>query len=256
MKIGVCCGIDKAPIAKAVGLDYVEENMSKLLLLSDEEFSEVQKQYEKIDIPVYSFNVFFGKDIILYSDEFFASAREYAKKAFSRAHALGGEVCVIGSGKARSVPEGMSYSDAEDRFVEILKTVGEEAKSFGIKLAVEPLNREETNFITTVGEAARIGARAGLANVASLVDFYHFNRENESDEALLTVGNSIIHTHIAAPDVEKRMPVAEDMPTVGHWAELLKKINFNKAISIEARYEDFERDLREKLKYLAPFKAL
>ena len=256
MKIGVCCGLDNAPIAKAVGLDYAEENMSRLLLLSDKEFSDLQKQYEKIDIPVYSFNVFFGKDITIYSDDFFSSAREYAKKALARAHALDGKICVIGSGKARRIPEGMSYSDAEDRFVDILKIIGEEGAKHGVKLAVEPLNRDETNFINTVGEAARIAARAGLENVASLVDFYHFNRENESDEALLAVGNSIIHTHIAAPKIRKMMTMEEDIPTIEHWAGLLKEINFNTAISIEAKYEDFERDLRAGLDYLAPFKAL
>jgi sugar phosphate isomerase/epimerase len=256
MKIGICGGVDKAPIVKALGLDYIEENMSKLLPLTDREFSDLQKTYEKLDLPVYSFNVFFGAGIPLYSDEFYASAKEYCKTAFERASALGGEICVIGSGKARKIPEGMSYSDAEDRFVDILKIIGEEGARLGIRLAVEPLNRDETNFINTVGDAARIARRAELENVSALVDFYHFNRENESDEALLTVGNSIIHTHIAAPRSRKMMPQNEDMPTVTHWAELLKKINFNTAISIEARYENFEQDLREGLQYLAPFKAL
>ena len=256
MKIGICGGVDKAPIVKSLGLDYIEENMSKLLPLSDREFADLQKTYEKLDLPVYSFNVFFGADIPLYSDEFFASAAAYGRKAFERASALGGKICVIGSGKARKIPEGMSYSDAEDRFVDILKIIGEEGARLGIRLAVEPLNRDETNFINTVGEATRIAARVGLDNVSSLVDFYHFNRENESDEALLAVGNSIIHTHIAAPRTRKMMPQNEDMPTVTHWAELLKKINFNTAISIEARYENFEQELREGLQYLAPFKAL
>ena len=53
----------------------------------------------------------------------------------------------------------MSYSDAEDRFVDILKIIGEEGARLGIRLAVEPLNRDETNFINTVGEATRIAAR-------------------------------------------------------------------------------------------------
>ena len=256
MKIGVCGGIDKAPIIKKLGFDYIEENMSRILELSEYEFADRVREYKALELPVYSFNVFFGKEIELYSDEFFASLEDYGRKAFSRAKALGGSICVIGSGKARNIPEGMTREFTETRFVDILSTLGGIAEEYGIKLAIEPLNSGETNFINKVGEAADIAKKADRANVGAIVDFYHFNRENECDENLLSVGDSIMHTHIAAPDIEKRMPLEQDMPIITHWAELLRKINFTKAISIEARYGDFETDLRERLQYLAPFKSI
>ena len=59
MKIGVCGGIEKAPIIKALGFDYIEENMFKIASLSEQDFSERARQYEKLGLPVYAFNCFF-----------------------------------------------------------------------------------------------------------------------------------------------------------------------------------------------------
>jgi len=254
MKIGVCGGIDKAPIIKKLGFDYIEENMSKILALSEYEFADRVREYKALELPVYSFNVFFGKDIRLYSDEFFASLEDYGRKAFSRAKALGGSICVIGSGKARNIPEGMSREFTETRFVDILSTLGGIAEEYGIKLAIEPLNSGETNFINKVGEAAVIARRVGRKNVGSIVDFYHFSVENESDESLLSCSDVIMHAHFAVPKSRKAVPNAEDIPTLAHWAELLRGINYSGAISIEARYDDFESELGEGAKHIDPFR--
>ena len=230
--------------------------MSRLLALTDAEFEAVVREYEKLGIPVYSFNVFFGKEVELYSDEFLGGLEEYGRKAFSRAAALGGSVCVIGSGKARNIPEGMSRAIIEERFADVLSILGRLAEDYGIKLAVEPLNKDETNFINSVVEAADMARRVGHGSVGSLVDFYHFFKEGEADEALLKAGDCIIHSHMAAPDTVKRMPVEADLPTIEHWAELLTKIGFTKAISIECKYGDFATELCERLKYLEPFRRL
>ena len=254
MKIGVCGGIDKAPIIKKLGFDYIEENMSEILELSDTEFADRVKKYRNLGLPVYSFNVFFGKDIQLYSDEFFAELEEYGRKAFSRAKALGGSVCVIGSGKARNIPEGISREDAEARFVDILSTLGGIAEEYGIKLAIEPLNSGETNFINKVGEAAVIARRVGRKNVGSIVDFYHFSVENECDESLLSCGDMIMHAHFAMPKSRKSVPREEDVATLAHWAELLRRINYSGTISIEAHYDDFESELADGAKHIDPFR--
>ena len=259
MKIGVCGDIEKAKIIKdrgIVGVDYIEENMAKLLDLSDGEFSERQREYERLGLPVYSFNCFFAPDVPLYSDGFLTEVKDYGRKVFSRAEALGGKICVVGSGKARNIPDARLRKDCAERFARILTVLGELADGYGIRLAIEPLNRDETNFINKVEEAAEMAKRVGLGSVGALVDFYHFNRENESDEALVSAGSSIIHTHIAAPDTVKRMPLESDLPTVSHWADLLKKISFAEAVSIECRYTDFGSELEEKLKYLEPFRKL
>ena len=102
MKIGVCGGIERAPMIKSLGFDYIEENLSKIAVLSEEDFEKRVDEYKALRLPVYSFNGFFGGDISIYGENSMDGVKEYASRALLRAHKLGGKVCVIGSGKARA----------------------------------------------------------------------------------------------------------------------------------------------------------
>lgn len=256
MKIGVCGNLTRAPIIKDLGYDYIEENLSKIVALTEKEFSEVVREYEKIGLPVYAFNAFFTRDMTMYGENSLAQLQEYGRKAFMRAHELGGSICVIGSGKIRNLHDGISRAFADERFSELLSFYGDIAAQYGIRIAVEPLNKGETNYINTVSEAADIAKRADRKNVGALVDFYHFFLENESDDDLLCVKDSLFHAHIARPNPDRKMPRAEDAPTVGAWAELLKKTGYSGAISVEARFENFEEELCEGTKYIQLFKNI
>ena len=256
MKIGICCGIEKAGIVERLGFDHIEENLSQIAGLSEESFARKLEKARGAGAAVYAFNCFFTSDTPVLSDSFFEVAEAYAKKAFSRAAAMGGKICVIGSGKARTIPEGTSREAAEARFVDILRIFGREADKYGIKVVVEPLNRGETNFITTVGEAAKIVKRCALENVGTMIDFHHFSVENESGENLSEIKDLIFHAHIARSSPDRCVPDREDKEELKRWAELLRKIDYRGALSIEARYTDFEKELSERKEYLEEFFAL
>ncbi len=256
MKIGICCGIEKAGMVERLGFDHIEENLSQMVALSEESFCGKLEKARAASVPVYAFNCFFTSDTPVLSDSFFERAGEYAKKAFSRAAAMGAKICVIGSGKARTIPEGTSREAAEARFIDILRIFGKEADKYGIKVVIEPLNRGETNFMTTVGEAAQIVKRCGLENVGTMIDFHHFSVENESGEDLPEIKDLIFHAHIARSNPDRCVPDREDKEELKRWAELLRKIDYRGVLSIEARYTDFEKDLSERKQYLEEFFAL
>lgn len=245
MKIGVCGGIERAPIIKALGYHYVEENMSKIAALTEQDFADRVKQYEGLDFPVYSFNGFFGGDVSLYGEASMLDIREYSERALRRAKELGGEICVIGSGKARAIPNGISREFAERRFCDVISLCGDIADKYGIKIAIEPLNSKETNYINTVSDSADIAKRSGKDNVGALVDFFHFFMENESDDSIIKNEDVLIHAHIARPNADRLSPTKDDAKVVAHWAGLLKKIDYKGCVSIEARFVDFEQDIKE-----------
>jgi len=253
MKIGICGGIEKSDTALGLGYDYIEENLSAIVALSDEAFGRKLEKVRTSKIPVYAFNCFFTSDTPVLSDSFFEKAEAYAAKAFSRAGAMGAKICVIGSGKARTIPEGVCRESAEKRFIDILKIFGAEANKYGIKVVIEPLNKSETNFMTTVAEAAEIAKRCGLDNVGTMIDFHHFSVEHETGENLSEFGNLIYHAHIARSDPDRGVPKEEDKDDLKKWLAILKSINYNGAMSIEARYGDFESELSERRQYLAEF---
>lgn len=254
MKIGVCGGIDRAPIVKSLGYDYIEEKLSDIATLSDEAFAETVRAYERIDLPVYAFNFFFPAGMPLYGENPFAELNAYAEKAFARARTLGGRICVLGSAKVRNIPMGVSSEFADRRFSEVLSSFGDIAEKYGLRIAIEPLNRGEGNYINTFAEAAEIAKRVSHKNVGALVDFYHFYLEKESEENVIRDADQLIHAHLARPNVDRLVPKATDRACVKGWADLLKNVGYDGAISLEAEYENFEEDVKNAKRYMELFR--
>lgn len=254
MKIGVCGGIERAPIIKSLGFDYIEENMDKTVKLSDGEVEERIRTYDKLELPVYSFNCFFGKEITIYGENSLKEVEEYASKALLRANKFGASICVIGSGAARNIPNGISREFAEKRFCDAVSICADIANTYGIKIAIEPLNRNETNYINTVKEASYVAKNCGKENAGALIDFFHFFMENENEEEIVKNIDSIIHAHIARPNADRTVPKVEDRSTVSRWAKCLKDTGYNGAVSIEAKYVDFESELTETVKLIELFR--
>ncbi|MBQ8743421.1 MAG: sugar phosphate isomerase/epimerase [Clostridia bacterium] len=256
MKIGVCGGIREAEIIKRTGYDYVEENLSVVTSLSEGAFSDLVSAYEKIDIPVYSFNCFFG-NISIHDDGALDFVKKYAELAIGRARTLGGKICVIGSGRQRKIPDGVDREIAEKRFCDVISICGDIAEKNGIEIAIEPLSKRETNLINFVSEGADFAERSGKSNVGTLVDFFHFFVNGETDDGLTKANGTLIHAHLARPNADRKMPLDEDIPTLIKWTDMLKNVDYKGCVSLEGLFDaDLEADLASVYPKLASFRAL
>jgi len=103
-------------------------------------------------------------------------------------------------GKARPLPD-----EERERQREVaaagLHEAGEYAAQHGVGLAIEPLNRFETDLINTVEQGLDLCDRIGLDNVGLLLDTFHMNIEEKSPpDAIRAAGPRIRHFHTCEND--------------------------------------------------------
>lgn len=100
-------------------------------------------------------------------------------------------------GGVRGVLDGPEneHRDQYQRAVDSVHRYAEYALPLGVSLAVEPINRYETNYLNTIGEALDFVDEVDLPNVGILADTFHMNIE-EADlaNALRSAGDRLLHT--------------------------------------------------------------
>jgi sugar phosphate isomerase/epimerase len=250
-RLGVCTSITNAAAVKGAGGDYVEESVQGFLIPDkpEGEFRPKAEAAAASPLPVRACNSFLpgalksvGPDAR--PDEIVA----YAGTAFRRAREIGITTIVFGSSGSRSIPEGFDRAAARRQFVALLRRLGPLAEANGVVIAVEPLNRDETNFINTVAEGAAIVRDADHPSVRLLADIYHMLRENEGPDALVAAGPLLRHIHVA--EREGRTPPGVAGDDFRPYLRALRRAGYAGAISIECRWDDLAVQLPAALKAL------
>ncbi len=108
-----------------------------------------------------------------------------------------GAVIIIGLLRGKIRP-GVSRDQAMTWLVEALRECATAAAAAGVRLALEPINRYETDLINTVDEGLALIERVGADNFGLLLDTFHMNIEEPSIEASIRkAGDRIFHFHVA-----------------------------------------------------------
>lgn len=107
-----------------------------------------------------------------------------------------------------------------DWAIENLREAADHATARGIRLAIEPLNRFETDLVNTVAQGVDLVTRIGRDNVGLLLDTFHMNIEERSiPEAIRQAGPHMFHFHACAND--RGVPGRDHLP----WRDILAALN-------------------------------
>ena len=240
MRFGLCADIRNVLEIQDAGYDYIDGKLNQFALWSKEEFDSTLELFKKTRIKMERCALLFPKNMVVIGKQYDEKAmRDYLDIAFSRMRALDCDLVVFGSGKSRLVPEGMTWQNAYRQLVEVTGIVGKVASGYGICVAIEPLNRAETNLINSLAEGAALQADVNLPNVGLLADAYHMWQENEDMSRILTCA-PFMHTHIAMKGT--RYYPTEATEEVRTFFELLKKSGYDGTMSIEGKSDDWKAD--------------
>ena len=154
MKFACVAEYEKAPVLKENGFDFIELTVSPNLLPFEIDcaFELKQKKLLECGLPA------------------------------------GAKIMVFGSGAARKVPEGFQYQKARRQIKDFLAVCNSYCETYDLYIAIEPLNKSESNILNTFKEAAELQKEVNLPRIKLLVDAYHFAAESEPVENLQLAG--------------------------------------------------------------------
>jgi len=259
MRLGCCgstisrstdpVGVEIVEKMAEIGFDYIELSLSDLTALPEDAFAALVRRVAQSGIGCEACNNFFPPAIRLTGNEARLDvALDHAVRALGRAAELGVRIVVFGSSGAKNVPEGFPFGTAWNQIVALLRNLGPVAARHDITIAIEPLNRKESNIVNLAEEGLRLARQVAHPNIQLLIDFYHLEMEQEDPAVILRAGSAIRHLHIAHP--EGRVFPAEAGMIYSRFFAALRQIRYQGRCSIEAYTSDFPADGRRALRNL------
>lgn len=260
MKIGVCCGMDRAETAAEIGFDYVELNFGSLTRADDEKYNDFLTLIREKNIKCEAANCFFPGEYRITGENIdYDKIDAYLKKGFARAGEVGIKTVVMGSGAARSLPEGYPYKNGVNDIINVVKNyVAPIAAEYGIDFVFEPLCKAESNIINTIKEGAMLASAINLPNVGTLGDIYHMYVEGDTYDDVRELKGILRHAHISNPVSDhpehKRIYMKSDSEfDYKGFFEALEYAGCQR-VSIEASTDNFSEDAKTAYEVLKKYK--
>jgi D-psicose/D-tagatose/L-ribulose 3-epimerase len=243
--------LDLMDRAKAMGFDLLEicvENPDTI------DVPAIRAKAKETKIGVTICGAFGGsRNLSAEDDTVRAAGLDYLKRCIDFAQALGSPFvsgpmyCAVGDTQLLEVD---ARRRQWDRAVASLRAAAEYAGNRGIKLAVEPLNRFETDLVNTVDQGLRLVEDIGASNVGLLLDTFHMNiEERDIPAAIARAAARIVEFHASSND--RGTPGKDHLP----WpqiAEALLAAGYQGPVVIEA----FTPEIREIAKAVSIWRPL
>ncbi|MCU1438710.1 MAG: sugar phosphate isomerase [Naasia sp.] len=163
------------------------------------------------------------------------SARRYLELCVDYAQAVGSPH-VAGpmyatTGVARLLPPEARAAQLQ-RAADGLRAVADYAAERGVRLAIEPLNRFETDLINTLDQGLQLCDLIGRPNVGLMIDSFHMNIEETSiGDAIRAAGSLVFHVQVSEND--RGTPGSGHLPWEDFFAAL-SDIDYSGQIVVES----------------------
>jgi sugar phosphate isomerase/epimerase len=96
------------------------------------------------------------------------------------------------------IPDGVKPTVARRWARDAVRRAADQGARHGLRLVIEPINRYETNFLSTIDETLAFLQEVTRPNVGILADTFHMNIEDASiSGSLMRAGRSLLHVHVA-----------------------------------------------------------
>ncbi|MCK9265988.1 sugar phosphate isomerase/epimerase [bacterium] len=166
---------------------------------------------------------------------------------------IGGELMVLGSPKQRNIGEGQTREEVKGHVKEGLVEALKVCESRNIDICLEPLTKNETNFINTASEAIELIEEISHPNLKLHLDVKAMSAESLSIPEIISNSKKYLR-HFHVNDVNRMYPGSGEID-YAPILKALKEIDYQGWISLEVF--DFSHGAEtialESIKYLKRF---
>ncbi len=246
MRFGVFANPEDAALMRDVGFDYIELHIREHLRPSESSaaWAKTGDTLKSMALPAEAAACLLPETMpVIGPQRDMTALQNYMQRAAKRAQQLGIQRLVFGSGPARVRPAHFDVEQTMTQLTEFTRMAGQMCAHHGVTLVIEHLNQSETNTLNRLSQAHDLYARVDHPNVAMMVDSYHYGLERENEYAIIALGNTIRHVHVAEPDRNRYEPGAYletdradqsfDFETFFCW---LRKVGYDERITIECNW--------------------
>jgi sugar phosphate isomerase/epimerase len=182
----------------ALGFDGVELAIRDPKLVDFEKLERLTREC-KLSVPAIGTGQAWGEEGLSFTDPETSIRRLAIDRIKSHIPGAVRFKAIVIIGLIRGIVKpGVSPAQAMDWLVEALCECSTAARPFGVRLALEPINRYETTLINNVAQGLDLIERVNADNFGLLLDTFHMNIEEPDIEAsILKCGTRIFHFHVA-----------------------------------------------------------
>lgn len=252
MRFGcVTAEIGRISALAELGYDYAELSFRTLAPLEgDLAFAAVRDRVLSAGLPVEALSGFIPPFVglkVVGPDVDRQQLRRYTETMLGRAAQIGAKVAVFGSGASRAVPDGFPRRKAIDQLRDFLAMAADLAAPRQLTIALEVLNREETNLVNTHDEALMLVREVNRPSLRTMADYYHILSDGRPLGAIQSAAGLLAHAHTSD---EGRRPPGSAGTDQGAFLRALREAGYDGRLSIECRFQDFAREAPAGLEHL------
>lgn len=250
--IGIISEAEKDSFLFSSGYRYLEENVNRSFsprTLDWQAFQQKLALLQKTHIKIGAANVFIPGQLKLVGPLHDQQAvLEYVDTVMRRCKMAGVKIVVLGSGEARRVPPGFDSLEARRQFIAVAGKMAMLAEKQGIIIAMENLNKTETNFGNTVSDVLSMAKEINRPGFKVTADIYHMLMEDEPAQSIRDAGNWMVHCHIA--EEKDRAYPGKRGEDFRPYFRAFKDIGYKGMIMMECRWTDLNKEAGAALVYL------
>ena len=182
----------------SLGYDGVELAIRDPKLIDLDDLDRLVRKYN-LNVPAIGTGQAWGEEGLSFTDPDPAIRRAAIERVKSHVPVAARFNAVIIIGLVRGIVKpGVDHTQAMGCLIEALRECSLAAEPFGIRLALEPINRYETTLINDAAQGLDLIEHVGADNFGLLLDTFHMNIEEPNiQDSIRQTGDRIFHFHVA-----------------------------------------------------------